>query len=580
MGANRARTRSSSQAALVDLTDVVSSEEDVDASVYDSDDSYDMEGLDGALDDLMAEDQAGLDEGRGGGEKEKGGVYSHETLRAEDVYREMMGMVEEVAKVVNVPQDDVLRLLSRYEWDTAKFQEGFFADFEDNMETVCSQRGEGEVAGAGKCLVCFEEFPREELFDCGCAHGFCKECWGGYISSKVEDASTCLRIDCPQPDCSRLVKGSLMAKIAAPEHLKKIKMASIANFADKMGYICVCPGVDCTRYIKVPEHEKGVLVKDVRCSWCHTDFCFDCLGEAHRPISCELVHQWDLKNTTDRANMDWIVSHTKPCPSCNRPIEKNKGCMHMHCTRCGFHFCWLCMGDWNKHGESTGGYYNCTLFEKQKKEQDPNEKKREAAKKSLNRHLQFFERWSEHDRAMKILIKAKDEWENVDKASLSTARHIPAGALQFVSEAWDVVNHCRRVLKWTYVAAYFAFATDSKEDKEICSSLISAKVSAKKRAEYKAFFDFSNQEAEISLERLSHKVETELLEFIPEKAKKLKKRKSDSSAAGSVEPEKDFDVFRNEVIGLSRVTKVAFEKMTQFLENGLDKSIQAFNTGT
>jgi len=374
--------------------------------------------LGGVRRDLRGEVEGGLDGGKGGGEKEKGGVYSHETLRAEDVYREMMGMVEEVAKVVNVPQDDVLRLLSRYEWDTAKFQEGFFADFEDNMETVCSQRGEGEVAGAGKCLVCFEEFPREELFDCGCAHGFCKECWGGYISSKVEDASTCLRIDCPQPDCSRLVKGSLMAKIAAPEHLKKIKMASIANFADKMGYICVCPGVDCTRYIKVPEHEKGVLVKDVRCSWCHTDFCFDCLGEAHRPISCELVHQWDLKNTTDRANMDWIVSHTKPCPSCNRPIEKNKGCMHMHCTRCGFHFCWLCMGDWNKHGESTGGYYNCTLFEKQKKEQDPNEKKREAAKKSLNRHLQFFERWSEHDRAMKILIKAKDEWENVEGESV------------------------------------------------------------------------------------------------------------------------------------------------------------------
>ena len=47
------------------MTDVVSSEEDVDASVYDSDDSYDMEGLDGALDDLMAEaeEQAGLDEG-------------------------------------------------------------------------------------------------------------------------------------------------------------------------------------------------------------------------------------------------------------------------------------------------------------------------------------------------------------------------------------------------------------------------------------------------------------------------------------------------------------------------------------
>lgn len=568
---------------MVDLTAVSSSEEENDKDdVYTeseyaaSDESYDMEGLDGALDDLMAEATTGseADEKE---EREGSGplTFFHETLRAEDVYKDMMDAVENMANVVSLPQDDVLRLLSQFDWDTAKFQERFFADFEDNMGAVRSQRMDDWSASKGMCLICFEELPRGELYDCGCEHTFCKECWGGYITSKVEDASTCLRIDCPTPDCSRMVKGSLMAEIALPEQLEKIKSASIANYADKMDHLCVCPGVDCSRYVKVHEHRKGVQVKDVRCSWCHTDFCFDCLKEAHRPISCELVKQWNLKNATDRANMDWIVSHTKPCPNCQRPIEKNKGCMHMHCTRCNFHFCWLCMGDWSKHGENTGGFYNCTLFEAQRKENDPNEKKRETAKNNLNRHLQFFERWSEHDKAMKILINAKKEWESIDKASLSAARHIPVGALQFVSEAWDVVNHCRRVLKWTYVAAYFAFATDSKEDREFSNSLISNKISAKKRAEYKAFFDFSNQEAENSLEKLSHKVETELSEFIPEKSKKIKKRKSEGNAEPEVE--KDFDVFRNEVIGLSSVTKDAFEKMTQFLEIGLDKSIQSFN---
>ena len=426
------------------------------------------------------------------------------------------------------------------------------------------------------CNICFEQFPAggDELLDCGCGHSFCVDCWGNYVSSKVENAVLCLRIDCPTPKCGKMVKAALMAKIAKPEDLEMIKAASITNYVDKMDHICVCPGVDCSKYIKVHDYRKGVLVKDVRCSWCHTDFCFDCLCEAHRPVSCQLVKLWNLKNATDRANMDWIIAHTKPCPSCNRPIEKNKGCMHMHCTRCGHHFCWLCMKDWRKHGENTGGFYSCTLFEKEKKEQDPREKKRQMAQKNLNRHLQFFERWSEHDRAMKILRKAKEVWETVDKANLSASRHIPLGSLEFVSEAWDVVNRCRRVLKWTYVAAYFAFATDSKEDKQASGSLISDKISAKKREEYKAFFDFSNQEAEMSLERLSHKVETELLEFIPGKAQKVKKRKPEDKDA----VEKDFASFRNEVIGLSSVTKDAFEKMTQFLENGLDKSIQSFNT--
>ncbi len=457
-------------------------------------------------------------------------------------------------------------------------QERWFEDFDDNMQTISSQQpnlagGMKDAPEQSNCNICFEEFPSGigKLVDCGCGHSFCFECWGSYISSRAEDVSSCLRIDCPTPNCGRMVKGHLMAKVANPEDVMKIKAATIANFVDKISYICVCPGVDCDKYIKVHEPNGDTVVKDVRCSWCHADFCFSCLGEAHRPVtSCDIVKRWELKNTSDRANMDWIISHTKPCPSCKRPIEKDKGCMHMHCTRCGHHFCWLCLGEWSTHGESTGGFYNCRLYQANKN--NPDEKKRQAAEKSLNRHLHFFERWSEHDKAMKILITAKHEWETVDKENLSKARHIPVGALEFVSEAWDVVNRCRRVLKWTYVAAYFAFSTDSKEDKEISKSFISDQISNKKRDQYKAFFEFSQQDAEVSLERLSHKVETELMDFIPEKSR-LKKRKSGDEEG----VEKDFEAFRNEVIGLSSVTKGAFEKMTQFLEKGLDKSIQEFN---
>jgi hypothetical protein len=147
------------------------------------------------------------------------------------------------------------------------------------------------------------------------------------------------------------------------------------------------------------------------------------------------------------------------------------------------------------------------------------------------------------------------------------------GGLEFVSEAWDVVNHCRRILKWTYVAAYFAFATDPRDGSDPSVTLFSDKTSASQRRAYKAFFDFSNQEAENALERLSDKVETELLDFIPGKASKAKKKlKSDSET----QARKDFENFRNEVIGLSGVTRSAFEKMTLFLENGLDRSIQSF----
>merc|ERR1712154_518295 len=51
-------------------------------------------------------------------------------------------------------------------------------------------------------------------------------------------------------------------------------------------------------------------------------------------------------------------------------IEKNQGCNHMTCRKhaggCGHEFCWLCKGDWSKHGSATGGYYQCNIYEKNK----------------------------------------------------------------------------------------------------------------------------------------------------------------------------------------------------------------------
>lgn len=38
----------------------------------------------------------------------------------------------------------------------------------------------------------------------------------------------------------------------------------------------------------------------------------------------------------------------------------------MTCRACGHHFCWLCLADWSTHGEQTGGWYSCNLFEKKK----------------------------------------------------------------------------------------------------------------------------------------------------------------------------------------------------------------------
>ena len=99
---------------------------------------------------------------------------------------------------------------------------------------------------------------------------------------------------------------------------------------------------------------------------CGYTFCFTCKEEAHKPADCNTVAQWNEKNCAESENILWIKANTKKCPKCRKPIEKNQGCNHMTCKRevggCGYEFCWICLGDWTKHGSETGGYYKCNRF--------------------------------------------------------------------------------------------------------------------------------------------------------------------------------------------------------------------------
>lgn len=62
-------------------------------------------------------------------------------------------------------------------------------------------------------------------------------------------------------------------------------------------------------------------------------FCLACLQPAHAGL-CQDID-------ADRRAL-LAMPGTNPCPTCKAPIEKNGGCNHMHCERCGQNFCWTC----------------------------------------------------------------------------------------------------------------------------------------------------------------------------------------------------------------------------------------------
>lgn len=74
----------------------------------------------------------------------------------------------------------------------------------------------------------------------------------------------------------------------------------------------------------------GVCVgQTVHCGEEHY-FCWDCLGEAHEPCTCERWKEWlehmevmkvtagetTIAETEDAASSRWLVDFSKPCPKC------------------------------------------------------------------------------------------------------------------------------------------------------------------------------------------------------------------------------------------------------------------------
>jgi ariadne-1 len=125
---------------------------------------------------------------------------------------------------------------------------------------------------------------------------------------------------------------------------------------------------------------------------------------------------------------------------------QTSGCNHMSCKICKHEFCWMCKGSWKTHGDPTGGFYKCNLY-------DPLvDYEAKLSSEQQKRLLHFTSRFDNHRKAYVFAAKAK---RNVEELRREEKDDYIQMKLKAVSQAYDKVMQCRRILKNTYVYAYF-----------------------------------------------------------------------------------------------------------------------------
>jgi len=127
-----------------------------------------------------------------------------------------------------------------------------------------------------------------------------------------------------------------------------------------------------------------------------------------------------------------------------------------HAGGCGHEFCWLCKGDWSKHGSSTGGYYQCNIYEKSKAEGTLSEEEsaQAHAQNELERYEFHYTRYDSHTKSSKHTIAIG---ENIHEKmhELSQKFQWRLNEAQFLLEAVNEAIQCWHVLAWTYPIIYY-----------------------------------------------------------------------------------------------------------------------------
>lgn len=154
----------------------------------------------------------------------------------------------------------------------------------------------------------------------------------------------CTQTRCQETRCNVIVPHSMFEKLLEDEpdyaYASKYGDWHRKQYTETNKLLKWCPKPECSHLIKL---STGYSEEHADCGGCGTSFCLKCDNEPHEPATCDMYARWLGKTKGMDLDQMWLALNTKPCPECKTPIEKNDGCMHMTCGKCGAQFCWMCL---------------------------------------------------------------------------------------------------------------------------------------------------------------------------------------------------------------------------------------------
>ena len=302
------------------------------------------------------------------------------------------------------------------------------------------------------CIVCYDESNASDMFGLNCGHILCIECWNQYISQHVNDRSSQEMITCPGEDCPIIVDDEELLAIIREQSVRDRYQRLISNsFVSKNPLLKWCPNGDCLHAVRVKEGG----FQDVECV-CKTVFCYLCGDRWHEPLSCQQHQNWIQKYasaTVDSKSANWLTRHTKCCPKCQFPIEKNGGCNYILCQRCRHQFCYECLGRCS-HGRCL-------------KQNAADALSAQSADQKLKEiELRIYPTIKDQYQQQSKQFAIEDKLQKDVSLKLEKAVKCPEfrSALKFIKSAFTVLCHCRQTLMYSYVFGYYLLGPESHRE--------------------------------------------------------------------------------------------------------------------